>query len=151
MRFITKRKNLLLLVILVGLFFTFLLVNASDNGEKKLQTNWPPSPVIRTSLDKDSTLPTLIKYIYEWGIALGGLAAFIALIIAGLQYLTSMGDPGQMKEAFGRIRSAFFGIILLLSSLLILNTINPDLASLRLAKPLERGELPEVEKHKVDI
>jgi len=137
MKFVAKQKNILLLLVLAGLFFVFAYANA-------LQTNWPPSPIIGTSLDQDSTLPTLIKYFYEWGISLGGLAAFISLIIAGIQYLTSMGDPTKMKESFDRISSAFFGIILLLSSLLILNTINPDLTSLR-KEPFNPDLVPHIE------
>ncbi|HBK72340.1 MAG TPA: hypothetical protein DDZ39_11920, partial [Flavobacteriaceae bacterium] len=73
----------------------------------------------------------LIAYLYEWGIALGGLAAFVALLIAGFVYMTSVGDPTKMKEAMDRIKSALLGLIFLLSSYLILNTINPELTTLR--------------------
>jgi hypothetical protein len=88
-----------------------------------------PSPTGRRLTD-ESSITEVVAFFYEWGIALGGLAAFIALIIAGFQYLTSMGEPAKMKEAKDRISSAFLGLILLLSSWLILNTINPQLTSL---------------------
>lgn len=94
----------------------------------QLQTNWPDSPM-GTELSSCATLPLLIKYLYEWGVLLGGLAAFIALIMAGFQYLTSVGDPTKMREARGRITSAIGGLILLLSSWLVLNTINPELTT----------------------
>jgi len=93
-----------------------------------LQVNWPDSP-LGTPLNGDSELPQLIQYLYEWGIALGGLAAFIALLIAGFQFLTSAGNPTQMSEARGRIQSAAVGLVLLLGSWLILYTINPDLTT----------------------
>ena len=99
-------KKLLLLFFLSGIFVLPTVT---------LALNWPPSPA-GTHLTSASTLPTLVQYLYEWGIALGGLAAFIALLIAGIQYLTSFGDPASMKDAMGRIKSAFFGLILLLSS-----------------------------------
>jgi hypothetical protein len=38
-----------------------------------------------------------------------------------------MGEPARLAEAKDRIRSAFFGLILLLGSWLILNAINPQL------------------------
>jgi hypothetical protein len=59
------------------------------------------------------------------------LAAFISLVIGGFQYLTSMGEPARLAEAKDRIRSAFFGLILLLSSWLILNAINPQLTTFK--------------------
>jgi len=96
-----------------------------------LELNWPPSPG-GIQLTDATTLTGMVKYFYEWGIALGGLAAFIALIIAGFQYLTSMGDPGKIKEARDRISSAVLGLVLLLSSFLILNTINPELTTLKM-------------------
>ena len=99
--------------------------------------NWPDSP-LGTPLDIDgsktgtkSTLVTFVKYLYEWGIALGGLAAFIALIISGFLYLTSTGDPAKMNEAKNRATWAIGGLVLLLSSWLILYTINPELTILR--------------------
>ncbi len=109
-----------------------------------LQVDWPDSP-LGTPLDDDSQLTDLVQYLYEWGIFLGGMAVFIALLIAGFQYLTSVGDPTKMKESWNRIQSAFFGLVLLLSSFLVLHTINPELTVLRppVFKPgweVEEGE-----------
>lgn len=112
----------------------------SSSGEipkGKLEVAWPNSPM-GTSLDDDSKLTDLIKYFYEWGISLGGFAAFIALIIAGFQYLTSAGNAMRMKDAMDRIKSAALGLVLLLGSFLILNTINPQLTELKMP-PFETG------------
>jgi hypothetical protein len=98
------------------------------NDKAKLELDWPTSPG-GTALNNSSTLTDLIKYLYEWGIALGGLAVFVALLMAGIQYLTSFGNPVSMKDAMSRIQSAVIGLILLLSSWLILNTINPELTT----------------------
>lgn len=97
----------------------------------KLEIAWPDSP-LRSKLNEKTDIPGLIKYIYDWGISLGGFAAFIALVIAGVQYLTSAGNAGKMKEAMDRIRSAGLGLVLLLGSVLILNTINPQLTKLKM-------------------
>ena len=78
----------------------------------------------------------MVKYFYEWTIAIAGLAVFFILVMAGFQYLTSVGDPAKMKDATGRIKSALLGLVLLLSSYLILNLINPGLTTLK---------MPEVE------
>jgi len=73
---------------------------------------------------------------------LGGFAAFIALIIAGFQYLTSVGNAGKMSDAMSRIRSAGLGLVLLFSSFLILNTINPQLTELKIPT-MELGKRAE--------
>jgi hypothetical protein len=95
-----------------------------------LQTDWPVSPM-GTNLTSCSTLPQLVKYTYEWGILIGGLIAFFSLILSGFQYLTSIGDPQKIKDARNRIMGALGGLILLLGSWLILDTINPDLTKFK--------------------
>lgn len=125
------KKNILILIIL-GVFIFAPKTLA-------LEIAWPDSPA-GTPITDTSTLPDLIKYIYEWAIALGGLAVFISLLIAGIQYLTSLGDPSSLKEAMDRMKSAVLGLILLLSSWLILNTINPDLTSFT-TEPLDLSNI----------
>jgi hypothetical protein len=116
-----KSKRIFTLFLLLGIFGVV-------SGALALELNWPNSPT-GTQLNDNTTLSGMVQYFYEWGIAIGGLAAFIALIAAGFQYLTSAGDPTKMADARSKITSAIFGLALLLSSWLILNTINPELTS----------------------
>lgn len=113
-------------LLFLGLFLAFSSAFAEWTS---LEIDWPPSPG-GTDLTTSSDLTLLVQYIYEWGIALGGLAAFIALLIAGFIYLTSVGDPQKMADARGRIAWALAGLVLLLASWIVLNTINPDLTTL---------------------
>jgi len=121
--------NPLLFALLIIIPFSLFSISLA-----MLEVDWPPSPM-GTDLKKEcGSLPTstcnfsvLTKYIYEWGIGLGGLATFISFVIGGFQYITSMGDPAKLADAKDRIKSAFFGLILLLGSFVILNTINPQL------------------------
>lgn len=126
--FIQNKKLVFFLIILIGLFALISIVFAQT--ERRLLTDWPTSPA-GTELTVESDITDLIRYFYEWGIALGGLIVFIIMLSAGFNYLTSAGDPGKMKEAINSIQSAFLGLILLLSSWLILNTINPELTRMR--------------------
>ncbi len=59
-------------------------------------------------------------------IVAGGLMAVLAFVIAGISYMVS--DVVNQKEwARSRMQSAVWGLILLLASWLILDTINPQL------------------------
>jgi len=107
--------------------------------------NWPPSP-LGTNITPATQFHELIRYLYEWGIALGGIFVFIVIVKSGIEYLTSMGDPGKMSKSLESIKSAALGLILLLSSWLILNTINPQLTTLRPLPNLwgEFGNPPDI-------
>jgi hypothetical protein len=111
---------------------TVLGVLLTSSAALALQIDWPNSPMPPgMSLGENSKLPDLIKYLYEWGIALGGLVAFVALLTAGIEFLTSTGNATKMAGAKDRIMSAVIGLTLLLSSWLILNTINPELTTFK--------------------
>lgn len=123
--------------------FLFVLTLFSLFASPVFALEWPNSPVgtaFEPTCEKPpadppdctpTTLTGMIKYLYEWGVVLGGLAAFVMLLVAGFQYLTSTGDPGKIKNARDRIASAIGGLVLLLSSFLILNFLNPELTTLR--------------------
>lgn len=130
-----KLKNRKILTILLS---TIVLSTLSLSfAFAELNTDWPTSPA-GTNISEGADLTVLIQYLYEWGIALGGIAVFVMLIFAGIQYMTSSGNPTKMQEALQKIRSSALGLVLLLGSWLILNTINPELTSLNMP------ELPDV-------
>ncbi len=81
--------------------------------------------------DAPGTLQGYIKYIYNLLLAIGGLLAFGILIYAGFRYLTSVGSPARIADAKDQIFAAFLGLIILLSSYLILYTIDPQLVILK--------------------
>ncbi len=120
-----KRNKKYFLLTALTLFFlslpAFLLA---------LQVDWPPSPVGR-DLSTSTVLHEFVAYLYEWGVAIGGLVVFVVLVFAGFQYLTSTGNPAKMADAMSRIKAAVLGLVLLISSWLILSIINPELVTLR--------------------
>lgn len=56
-------------------------------------------------------------------IALAGIVLFVMLIIGGLGYLTSAGDPEKVKKAGGTITWAILGFVLLIASWFILKLL----------------------------
>jgi len=90
------------------------------------------------------SLTDAFQNLYTYIISIAGVIALTGLIIGGILYLTSAGDPEKLSKARKQILAAFFGIIILLSSYLILRTINPDLVS------FEMPELEEIVFHPLD-
>lgn len=128
-------KKVFILLIFLGLFGIAYSSLAEEENSTGLQLDWPISPG-RTELTDQSNISEMVKYFYEWGISLGGIAVFFSLTIAGFQYLTSVGNESRMREAKDKIKSSLFGLLLLLSSFLILNTINPELTALKIPEDI---------------
>ncbi|MEK7583192.1 MAG: hypothetical protein AAB483_02210 [Patescibacteria group bacterium] len=79
------------------------------------------------SFEETENIGQFIKSLYNLGIGFVGLAVFIQFFRAGLSYLFAAGNAGETTKAREMMQNAVLGAILLLSSYLILNVINPDL------------------------
>lgn len=93
---------------------------------RELEIKYPPMRGLQPER-VDFPITGYVKYIFNFAIAIVGLIALGVLIVSGIQYLTSAGEPETLKSAKSRIKSAFLGILILLFSYLILFTINPQL------------------------
>jgi hypothetical protein len=67
--------------------------------------------------------------IFRLAIVAAGVLAVAYIIIGGFEYMVAGAREGK-KDGRERIEKAIFGLILLLLSYVILNTINPDLLNL---------------------
>ncbi|MFH0828904.1 MAG: pilin [Candidatus Kerfeldbacteria bacterium] len=67
-------------------------------------------------------------YIFFAGVA--GILAVVMIMWGGFHYITSLGNPQRMKEGKDIINNAIIGLILVLTSYLLLRTINPRLTTL---------------------
>jgi hypothetical protein len=77
-------------------------------------------------------LPHYIQYIYNVAVFAGGLIAFISLLVGGIRYLMSVGNPGTMKDARDQIFAGILGMVIIFGSFIILKELNPDLTSFAL-------------------
>ncbi len=75
----------------------------------------------------NGTIGECVSGLYNWSLAIVGVVAFVQIIYAGFLYLTAAGNTSKTGDAMSKISNAVLGIVLLFSSYLILNTINPDL------------------------
>lgn len=102
----------------------------------KIQVSLPTLQPFQTQMvtpGEDISLPWLAEYIiaiYRYAIIIGSALAVLVILIGGILYLTAGGIPNNVKTAQSLIFGSIFGLVLLLCSHLILNTINPNLTKL---------------------
>lgn len=80
--------------------------------------------------DEGIPLNTLIAWFYYFIIGIAGISAFVMLVWGGVEWLTSAGNPSRITSAKDRMTSALLGLLIILTSWLILQVINPDLTTL---------------------
>ena len=65
----------------------------------------------------------LINRIIKAIIGVTGSAALVIFIYGGFLWLTSMGDPGKVKEGTGAMKWAAIGLVVIFSSYILINFI----------------------------
>ncbi|OGM15793.1 hypothetical protein A2V56_01065 [Candidatus Woesebacteria bacterium RBG_19FT_COMBO_42_9] len=73
----------------------------------------------------DST--ALFGFILKWAIGIGGGIAFILILVAGFQIITSQGDPQRLQAGKELLTSAIVGLLLIIFSVFILEVIGVDI------------------------
>ncbi|MBT4153238.1 MAG: transglycosylase SLT domain-containing protein [Candidatus Magasanikbacteria bacterium] len=112
--------------------------------------------LIDEGLDKYMIVPFLGEYIgavYQYSVVIVSIISVVMVIVGGVVYSMSGGNPTQTGQAKKIIANAFIGLILAVGSYTILFTINPDLVVMKDLKikyidPLELDEL-EFDKNTV--
>jgi hypothetical protein len=84
----------------------------------------------------DLTFASYINVLYNLAIVAAALIAVIQIVLAGAKYMMTDVVSGK-SQATSDIRGALIGLLIILSSWVILNTINPDLKNIRLAQGLQ--------------
>lgn len=97
------------------------------NGETKCTIPW---------------IAIYIKAIYNYFLLIGGLVAVIALMAGGVIWLVSAGNTSRISEAKSWVTGSITGIVILLSSYILLYQINPNLINFR---PLEIDSIEPIE------
>ena len=117
----SKYKNKLAVIFTLTLVFTPFYSMAFVSGNFTTQpTLTPPTQGLPTDLGQ------LISQIFTWSLGILGISVFVMFFYSGFLWLTAAGNTSKIGEAKTHMTNAVFGAILLLSSYLILYTINPD-------------------------
>jgi len=121
-------------------------VEIPDSKFKKVECD--PKTMTKEEYEKcgytvtGKTIGEYIQAIYNYAIGIVGILAAVVLMFGGVIWLTAGGSQEKVKEAKAWIGASLSGLILLLGSYMILNTINPDLVSFK------ELYVPKVEKIK---
>ena len=126
-----KYKKFIKLSLIVFLSFIAKTVSAA----KTLELVYPILPGESTSIVVSSGLPKYIDYIFRFSIVSIGIIVFFIIIYNGIKYSTSLGNASKLLDAKQGISAGILGMIILLSSVLIFNTINPELTVLETSDP----------------
>ncbi|MFA5714153.1 MAG: pilin [Candidatus Paceibacterota bacterium] len=88
-------------------------------------------PVI-AGIPQNATASDFVVYFFNLTIAIGTIVATVMIIVAGIDYVNSRGDPSKIEGAKKKIQDTLLGTVILLASFMILNTINPELAIIKI-------------------
>jgi hypothetical protein len=125
-----------------GLLASLTSSTTSDKNANKTAIITPqlsidiPTVDFSDSVNKDGNilhvnfLGTYIAGAYKYLLGAGTIISIVMVMIGGLQYAFA-GGYGSTEKAKTRIKNAVTGLVLLLSTYLILWTVNPELVRLR--------------------
>ncbi|MBU4308902.1 pilin [Patescibacteria group bacterium] len=84
--------------------------------------------------------------VYKYAVSIVGILAAIVLMWGGVRWLTAGGNQEAVGDAKKWIEGALSGLVLVMTSYMILYFVNPDLTTFKLIKitPIEEKVTPEV-------
>ncbi len=116
---------------------------ATSGGEGgPVQAGPVPLEVTIGSYASAADIPSYVAALYRYGLGIGVTLAMVMVVVGGFQYMTARGNPSAIGAARGRITNAILGLLLLLGSFTLLQTINPELVTMRniIVPPIQRVE-----------
>lgn len=113
----------------------------TDTGNIVMGSNGSPQVAVRACNYVDS-LPVFVAKFYKFSIGLIAILAVIMIMFGGLQWIFASGNMGKVSDAKSTITAAIAGLILALTSYVILYNINPKLVNLELpgVSPIKKLE-----------
>lgn len=81
-------------------------------------------------LDNNSTLTQYVGFIFGWAITVGASLAVISFAVGAVSLIISGDSEESRSNAKDRMKSAILGLLLIMGSYVIINTINPAIVGL---------------------
>lgn len=138
-------RRIFSLIILVGFLGVFPFVVGAAGTPARFTV---PNPSIKLSDISPNSIGELIVDIATFATIIAGVVAIILIIWAGLVRITAGGDSSKVEESGDILWSAITGLGITLTSVLLLNAINPDLTKF---KPLDFTKIKFRDPKKVEV
>lgn len=71
-----------------------------------------------------------VGFVLRWAIGIGGGIAFLLILVAGFQIMSSSGDPERLKAGQELLTSAISGLLLLIFSVFILQLVGVQILNI---------------------
>ncbi len=110
-------------------FLAVILFASFTHTALALETKFPNIPGL-PDIDASPTFPNFVDYFLKLAVLIAGALAVFSIVYSGVKMLVSAGDPSAFGEAKERIIGSLSGVVLLMFSFIILQTINPSLTNL---------------------
>lgn len=103
-----------------------MIIQIARAAEYTLIAPIPGPEGVKTATGLASYLQALFPFLLSVAAGL----AFVMIVVGGIFYMTSAGNPAAVGSAKERIKAALIGLLIAVSSYLIINAINPNLLTL---------------------
>lgn len=121
----SKLTKIIATIIIGVLSLSIITPTFATDGSICDNDNVPESVQKASGCDGGSSteLPNVIINILNGIIAVSGLVAVVFVIVGGIQYMTSAGDPGKTKKAKDTILYAVIGLVICVLAFAIVNFV----------------------------
>ncbi len=144
MKKIQKNFALIILTMILAVSLSATIVSAQDDptflaplpgiGSGKYTVLAPLPGIGDSASDKTTTIAQYLPAVFKLSIGVAAVLAFAMITLGGITYATSDSIFGK-SEGKKYLENAIWGLILVIASFAILNTINPQILNLRLSLP----------------
>jgi len=87
----------------------------------------------------------MFNALFKLSITIGAMLAVFMFIVGGLQMIMAKDSSGSIGEGKKKMSNAVMGLLMLISTFVVLNTINPQLTSLTLFKDASGNDISKLE------
>jgi hypothetical protein len=118
--FFSKNKiSLIIFLIILPIFCLFVLtpLSAQDLGSEIVEEAGASAGL------GESTLPIILGRIFKIVLSVLGLVALIIVIVAGIQWMTSGGNPEKIKKAKALLSAALIGLLIIILAYVLVSFI----------------------------
>lgn len=106
-------------VLMVSVAPAFAIDDICNSGEAKGLPNYEVLCGGGTEADLQANVQNILSTVFVWM----GIISVIVIIIGGIKYMTSQGDPGKVKSAKDTILYAIIGLVVSVLAYAIVNFI----------------------------